>query len=172
MCQPTLFCRYTTLDDVLDKHEGFVDDAVTIVANVAYSRAVVHDAVERLRVQEPWASDPIVSKLGKGTKARTTFTAPTVSTGYITRLLSRLRLRRRRVTATVKTRPTDDEIRVHQAMLAARMEGTRVPPAGRVSGDETAVCWGIKPKYQFVPADAGGGSGGRGTAPDSNEKER
>ncbi len=158
------------MDDALEKDPTFGDHAVHTVANVAYSRAVVLDTVERLRKEEPWVSDPIVSKLGRGKKAARTFTTPTVSVGYITNLLRRRRLRRRRVTATVKARPSDDEIRAHQLKLATRMEELRVPHAARVSGDETAVCWGIKPRYQYVAVDGAGR--GRGETADSNEKDR
>jgi hypothetical protein len=161
--------RYTSVKEgfgKLGRSERTDDDAAVVIANIAYSRKVVADTVNRLRLEEPWASDPIVKRLGAARGARI-FTLPSASVGYITRLLKRLSLRRRRVTNTMKKRPSDEAIRAHQVEMQARLRG--VPPQAIVSGDETAWCWGIKPRYQYV---ATSGSDGRGAVPDSDEKQR
>jgi hypothetical protein len=117
--------------------------------------------------EEPWKSDPLVQRLGlrRGAAA---FSNPKASVGYITGLLRRLNLRRRRVTSAAKQRPPDEAIRAHQKEMQTSLEG--LPPAAVVSGDETAWCWGVKPRYQYVPVDVS--ADGRGTAPESDEKQR
>jgi hypothetical protein len=144
------------------------EDAAAVIANIAYSRDVVSAVVNRLRLENPWATDPLVRRLGRTKTTAATFENPKASDGYITGLLKRLNLRRRRVTNLAKLRPSDTAIQDHQRGMQDTL--TDLPPAAIVSGDETAWNWALRPRYQYVPLSVSGD--GRATAPDSDEKQR
>jgi hypothetical protein len=61
---------------------------------------MIEETVNKLMRVEPWKSDPLVQRLGlrRGAAA---FSNPKASVGYITGLLRRLNLRRRRAPAAV-----------------------------------------------------------------------
>jgi len=141
------------------------EEAATVIANIAYSREVVADTVNRLRLEPQWAADPVVSRLGRKKPCEN----PKASDGYITGLLKRLNLRRRRVTNLTKQRPSDGDIQMHQRdVMQPTLTG--LLPAAIVSGDETAWNWALRPRYQYVPMSVS--EDGRAKAPDSDEKQR
>jgi len=144
------------------------EEAATVIANIAYSREVVADTVNRLRLEPQWAADPLVRRLGRNKTTPSTFQHPKASDGYITGLLKRLNLRRRRVTNLTKQRPSDGAIQDHQRRMQHDLVG--LPPAAIVSGDETAWNWALRPRYQYVPVCLT--EDGRAKAPDSDEKQR
>jgi hypothetical protein len=139
---------YTALRNVKGEQQ------LVVVANTAYSYACIQDAGRTAQLSAAWKDDPLVSKLK--------FTNP-----WVVNFLRRNTLRRRRVTTLDKVKPAVSDVRAHMKAIQDAITNGGYEPCDVINADETGICFGAKPKNQYVPSDAE-----RASAPDSNDKAR
>ena len=133
-----------------------VDDQkkATVLANVAYSYEVIKLAAKDVQGQQKWSEDAAIQKLKFSAK-------------WVHSFLERAQMRRKRVTAKEKKRPSDKDVRERMRAIQQVIVDHKFEPADVFSADETGINFGIMPRYQYVLQ-----SQGRGTVPDSDEKAR
>ena len=129
-------------------------DEVEVVANVAYSYAIIKHAAQSVQARTKWADDEKLQKY--------LFTNP-----WIVGFLERNVLRRRRITSTEKKLPPPAEIHAVLSDIQSAIRTGGYAADEVVNGDETGVNFGAGPKNQYVPQGEA-----RGTMPASDEKAR
>jgi hypothetical protein len=144
------------LDQLVYTQVAELDDAskVGVVANVAYSYAVVEQAAKAAQRLPEFADDGKLQKLK--------FTPP-----WIKSFLDRSSMHRRVVSTTDKVLPSIEEVQSTMADIAETKTSGDFRDDETISADETAVLYGLQPKNQYVPE-----GDGRGSAPASDEKAR
>uniref|UniRef100_A0A7S0Q0W4 HTH CENPB-type domain-containing protein n=1 Tax=Coccolithus braarudii TaxID=221442 RepID=A0A7S0Q0W4_9EUKA len=139
---------FTQMEKVED-----VERAV-VVANVTHSFGVVQLAAKMVQKMPYFADNEKVQKL-------------TFSKHWCGNFLKRSALRRRRITAQDKVRPSVEEVRATMAAIQKMIAEGGYDDDEVVNSDETGCFFGAPPKSQWVPKSAQ-----RATSTPSDEKAR
>lgn len=129
-------------------------EKVRVIANVAHSYKIIRKAAVIAQQMIQFKNDTQVQKLR-------------FSKGWVSDLLKRNVLRRRRTTHITKNAPTPEQIQVHMEAIQDVIVEEEYCEDQVASADETGIFYGAPPKNQYIPSDAD-----RACAPESDEKAR
>ena len=124
------------------------------VANVAFSYDIIREAAHLVMETPQFQADPLVSKLKFTDK-------------WVSGVLRRARLHRRRVTSAEKVRPSIVEVRKRMGEIQDVIASEDFEDRDIISADETGIFFGMRPRYQYVEEGIG-----HVAVPESNEKAR
>ena len=127
---------YASLDKVDSVEKCYV------VANLCYGYDVVEEAARLVQKSPELAHDDKVQKLK--------FSNP-----WVVWWLRRRAMRRRRCTTQLKELPPPEVIQATMADIQKCIDDNKYETSQILSSDETAILFGLPPKNQYVPVDAG-----------------
>ncbi len=154
-----------TVLETVENEGGGVFEKASVVANVAYSYAIIQLAAATTMKEDPWASDAKLLKLKFSNK-------------WVKGFLRRSTLRRRRNTSSVKVVPSAEVVAARMKEIQTVIDAGPVggQPAGQsqhyeksdiINADETASHYALKPVDQYVPKGTK-----RGSSPAFDDKAR
>ena len=139
---------YSSLDKVDNVDKSYV------VANICYGYDAVKAAAQLVQKSPEFAQDVKVQKLK-------------FSNAWVQWWLRRRAMRRRRCTTQIKELPPPEVIQATMSSIQQCIDDNKYKTSQIVSGDDTAMLFGLPPKNQYVPHDAE-----RAVTPVCDEKAR
>lgn len=115
--------------------DGAVTKKMVVIANAAFSYKNIFIAADKLKKDAKWIGDEDVQKL-------------TFSHGWIHSFIERKNLRRRRISAMLKKRPTNSQIQARMAAIQKRFVDGGFKTV--VNFDETATTFAANPNFCYV----------------------
>ena len=124
------------------------------LANVAHSYGIITAAAADAQKEVPWCNDANIRSLQFSNK-------------WVGGFLRRWQLRRRKITAVVKARPSVEEVCTRLSAIQLVIESKKLTADDIINADETGINRGLNPTHAYVPDGAE-----RAAAPASDEKAR